>query len=104
MEALPRDPDSADAQEGEGDDGDEEGDSEEGEGDEEGEEGDQESDGEGEEGDSEPMEATKMNLESIDLPPPNDSPEDVIKKNASMQEARQSQGGKKKGKPVDKDW
>ena len=104
LEALPRDPDSADAQEGEGDDGDEEGDSEEGEGDEEGEEGDQESDGEGEEGDSEPMEATKMNLESIDLPPPNDSPEDVIKKNASMQEARQSQGGKKKGKPVDKDW
>ncbi|MCP5538087.1 MAG: VWA domain-containing protein [Akkermansiaceae bacterium] len=104
LEALPRDPDSADDQEGEGEEGDEEGESEEGEGDEEGDEGDQESDADGEGTDSEATEASKMNLESIDLPPPNDSPEDVIKKNAVMQEARKSEGGKKKGKPVEKDW
>lgn len=105
LEALPRDPDSADQQTGEGDEGDEEGDSDEAEGDEEGEEGDQESDSEGEEdGDMESMDAPKINLESIDLPPPNDSPEDVIKKNAAMQDARQSQEAKKKGKPVEKDW
>ena len=105
LEALPRDPDSADQQEGEGEEGDEEGDSEEGEGDEEGEEGDQESDSEGsKEGDMESSDATKMDLEAIDLPPPNDSPEDVIKKNSEMQQARQSQGAKKKGKPVEKDW
>ncbi|BDS06109.1 hypothetical protein NT6N_11490 [Oceaniferula spumae] len=105
LEALPRDPESADEQAGEGEEGDEESDSEESEGDQDGEEGDQESDGEGEDqSDMEAAEASKMDLESTDLPPPNDSPQDVIKKNAAMQETRQSQGGKKKGKPVEKDW
>ncbi len=103
LDALPRDPDGADKEDAEGDEGDDEGDT--GEGDSDGAEGDRDSDSEGDEqGDMESVDAPKMNLESIDLPPPNDSPEDVIKRNALMQQARQAQGAKKKGEPVEKDW
>ncbi|MBK1854327.1 VWA domain-containing protein [Verrucomicrobiaceae bacterium 5K15] len=103
LDALPSDPDDAEQQAEDGEAGDEEGEGEEG--DEEGEEGDQESEGDSEaQSDSEPADANQMNLESMELPPPNDTPEDVIRKNATMQEARQAQGAKKKGNPVEKDW
>ncbi|MBT8037495.1 MAG: VWA domain-containing protein [Verrucomicrobiae bacterium] len=104
LEALPRDPDAADDQSTANDAGDDEGRDEAAEGDQ-GDDGNRESDREGDRrGDAEFMDTPEMNLESIDLPPPNNSPEDVIHKNAIMQKARQAQGAKKKGKPVEKDW
>jgi hypothetical protein len=59
---------------------------------------------EGEQGDMESMDATKMDLDSMELPPPTNSPEDVIRRSQEMQDARQGKGGEKKGKPVEKDW
>jgi cell fate (sporulation/competence/biofilm development) regulator YmcA (YheA/YmcA/DUF963 family) len=59
---------------------------------------------EGEQGDMESMDATKMDLDSMELPPPTNSPEDVIRRSQEMQGARQGKGGEKKGKPVEKDW
>ncbi|MFT5882433.1 MAG: Ca-activated chloride channel family protein [Crocinitomicaceae bacterium] len=99
--ALPQDPKgsgdpSEDGQDGE--DGDTS-DSSEDEG--EGEEG--ESNG-GEEAEMDVSEATKMDLDSIDLPPPSNSPEEIIRMSQEMQQARQAAGSKKKGTPVEKDW
>ncbi|NWK54214.1 VWA domain-containing protein [Verrucomicrobiaceae bacterium N1E253] len=104
LAALPQD------SEGSGQDGDQE----EGESDEESESGDEGEESDGDEGESESSEAddgemsessqSKTDLESIDLPPPSNSPEEVIRMSQEMQEARQAAGAKKKGKPVDKDW
>jgi len=68
-----------------------------------GEEGNQESE-DGDQGEMESADANQMNLESIELPPPSNSPEDIIRMSQEMQGARQASGSKKNGKPVDKNW
>jgi|GEM_PF-3420830 len=103
LAALPQEPEGDDQSSDKNDDreeGDESEDSEQGE---EGEEGDSESD-DGEPGEQDSAQATKMDLKSIELPPPNNSPQDVIRMSQELQEARQSDGAKRKGKPVEKDW
>ncbi|MEO1856590.1 MAG: hypothetical protein ABGY95_04390, partial [Rubritalea sp.] len=101
--ALPQDPQGSGEPSDEGDEG-EDGEptesSEEGE-EGEGEEGDSES---GAEGEMDASDATKMDLDSNDLPPPSNSPEDIIRMSQEMQQARQAAGSKKKGTPVEKDW
>lgn len=68
-------------------------------------EGDQESEeSSGEEGEMSQSDTPEMDLNSIDLPPPSNSPEDVIRMSQEMQNARQAEGAKKKGKAVEKDW
>jgi len=104
LAALPQEADNQgqpadDAQDQEGDDQ-EQGDSDD---DGEGEAGDQESD-DGELGEMESSDANQMDLEAIDLPPPSNSPDDIIRMSQEMQESRQASGAKKKGKPVDKNW
>ena len=101
--ALPQDPqgDADPSEEGEeGDEGDPSDSSEEGE-EGEGEEGESEG---GEEGEMDDSDTTKMDLDSIDLPPPSNSPEDIIRMSQEMQQARQAGGSKKQGTPVEKDW
>lgn len=103
--ALPQDPQGSGEPSEEGDEG-EEGEtsesSEEGE-EGEGEEGESEDEG-SEEGEMDASDATKMDLESIDLPPPSNSPEDIIRMSQEMQQSRQAAGSKKQGTPVEKDW
>lgn len=105
LAALPRESDPSDAsgeQSESGDEGEESDSSEEGD-DGDGEEGENQSDG-GEDGQQAPGDAAKVDLESINLPPPNNSPEDVIRMSEQMQQARQAAGAKKKGKSVEKNW
>lgn len=103
LEELPMDPETAEEEAAQGE---EEG--EEAEPSEDGEpsDGDSESseDGEGEQSDENSEAEGKIDFEAMDIPPPNDSPEDIINKNQAMQQARQSDGGQKKGEPVEKDW
>lgn len=106
LAALPRDPSGAKKPGGEGEQaakpGDE-GEENESEGD--GDDGDGEGENEsGEEGNLAAMEMLKLDLNSIELPPPSDSPQDVMKKAAVMQEARQAKGGGQKSKGVKKNW
>jgi len=101
--ALPQDPqesgdsseDGEEGEEGEASDSSEDG--EEGQG----EEGENNA---GEEPEIDASESAKMDLDSIDLPPPSNSPEDIIRMSQEMQQARQAAGSKKKGTPVEKDW
>ena len=58
----------------------------------------------GEESEMDTSEATKMDLNSIELPPPSNSPADIIRMSQEMQQARQAAGSKKQGTPVEKDW
>ena len=101
--ALPQDPqgDADPSEEGEeGEQGEPSESSEEGE---EGEGEYGESEG-GEEGEMDDSDTTKMDLDSIDLPPPSNSPQDIIRMSQEMQQARQAAGSKKQGTPVEKDW
>ena len=101
--ALPQDPQGSGDPSDEGDEGEEGEPTESSEEGEEGEGEEGESEG-GEEGDMDASDATKMDLESIDLPPPSNSPEDIIRMSQEMQQARQAAGSKKQGTPVEKDW
>jgi len=103
LASLPQDPEGSDQDSEQGDEREE---GEEGASDEDGEESEgEEGEGdEGEQGEMESMNSTKIDLESMELPPPTNSPEDVIRMSQEMQEARQAAGAKKKGKPVEKDW
>jgi len=66
--------------------------------------GDQGDSDEGEQGDQETAGATKVDLKSMELPPPTNSPEDVIRRSREQQGSRQAGGKGRNGKPVDKDW
>ncbi len=102
LAALPQEPDDQSQSSDQSSDDEEGDDSESGDGDSsEGDEGESE---DGEEGEMESSDATQIDLESIDLPPPSNSPEDVIRMSQEMQNARQAAGAKKKGKAVEKDW
>ena len=104
LDALPQEADQ-DAQSAESDDKKEAKDQDQGDSDDEGdaEEGNQESD-DGDQGEMMEAEANQMDLESMELPPPSNSPDDIIRMSQEMQESRQASGRKKKGKPVDKNW
>lgn len=102
LAALPQDAEGSSQDSDQGDEGEESESSEEGE-EGEGKDGENDSQG-GEEGEMDSAQSTKIDLESIDLPPPSNSPEDVIRMGQEMQEARQAAGARKKGKPVEKDW
>jgi len=69
---------------------------------------DQDSDQESnEEGDSENMSSSnsaKMDLNKQDIPPPNESPEDILKRDEEIQQMRQAKEAGKKRKPVKMDW
>ncbi len=101
--ALPQNPQGAGDPSDEGEDGEEGEPTESSEDGEEGEGEDGESEG-GEEGEMDASDTAKMDLDSIDLPPPSNSPEDIIRMSQEMQQARKSAGSKKQGTPVEKDW
>lgn len=105
LAALPQDAET----EGEGEGNSEANASDEGEEGNSEEEGDGDSEGQGEDdggnqGGAESMASGKIDLESIQLPPPNNSPDDVIQSSQALQEARKSSGGNKQSKPVERDW
>ena len=79
-----------------------------GESEEESDSGDQDSDQEGnEEGESENMpsqKSAKIDLNNQEIPPPNESPEDILKRDEEIQRMRQSKESGKKRKPVKMDW
>jgi len=103
LEALPQQVDQegqpSDEEEDDGDNK-EKADSNEGEG---AQDGDQNSE-DGKQGDMEDADSMLMDLKSIELPPPSNSPEDIIRMNKAMQAARQAAQSKRKGKPVEKNW
>jgi len=103
LAALPQEPEDQQQSSDPSDDGEEEDESESSE-DGDADEGQESDDQDGEAGDMESSDANSVDLESIELPPPSNSPEDVIRMSQEMQDARQANGAKKKGKPVEKDW
>ncbi|MFC4992476.1 VWA domain-containing protein [Rubritalea tangerina] len=101
--ALPQDPEAASDSENQDDASNED---EEGESSDEGEESEGEpSDAEqGQEGEAGEMQAGKIDLNSLELPPPSNTPEDIIRMSQELQQARQAKSANKKGSSVEKDW
>jgi Ca-activated chloride channel homolog len=95
LEQFPQDP-SQQQNEGESE---EDSDSEEGD-----EEYDEESEEEGDEEYGEPSDTEKVDLENQDIPPPTDTPEDILKREQKIQDIRQKNKSGKKRPRVEKDF